>query len=866
MNPKNKSTADVDKRRKLLRTWLALSFVLFLFSILYSPFLAPSALAWYDASWPYRKKISINPDKVGSDGVTNFPILFSQTDNDLRFTASGGHVASSTAGEIVFTDVSGTKLDHEIESYTSTTGALVAWVKVPSISPTSPTTLYIYYGNAAVTTYQATTTGVWTNSYAGVYHLGDGDSTAASFYKDATSNARHGTLADADGDSITTSSGKIGAAMDLNGDADNIGFEHTFGSPTNVTISAWVNLDAVGGSLVRTEIWNVSDVVNTWLNSTGCCGIDSEGYFAYSSGSERIPADGPTVSLGAWHYVVYTYTSGTQKFYIDNVEYGSGTNANALGWTTAVDRTGRTTIGGHSAGTGLAPVDGKMDEARIPSTNRSAAWLTTEYNNQSSPSTFYSYGTEDSGQQARLNMPPNYLRTDGGLVGHWTFNGKDMTPNVRDVSGQGNHGNLSGQAATTTAAGKLGQALTFDGTDDRVTLKSTALITTVNYTIAMWVNPTRDGTDAYGNAFFYQGTGAADLGTVITILEYTAGGVTANGLSFYHNGAGSAGATNDLTLNVWQHIAVVKNGATATVYKNGVALRSFSVANNAPTTGSANLGYWYDVNDANRYYQGNIDDVRVYSRVLSASEILQLSKAGTAKINVSQNSKVTSGLVGLWSFNGPDVSWTSATAGTATDRSGQGNTGTLTNMSQASSPTQGKVGQALSFDGTNDYVDMGDVIDPGTGDLSVFAWIKTTGTSGQIVNKRDGAVSTNAGYQIFLNTNNISFAFGDGSATRVRVDSTAPVVNDGAWHMIGAVFDRDGNGQIYVDGATATSGSGSISAQQGNVNNAMALNIGREASDGTGLFTGQIDDVRIYSRALSATEILQLYNIGKTSL
>src|SRR3990167_8880079 len=61
-----------------------------------------------------------------------------------------------------------------------------------------------------------------------------------------------------------------------------------------------------------------------------------------------------------------------------------------------------------------------------------------------------------------------------GLVGHWTFDGRDMGPNVRDRSGQGNHGNLvlgaTGNTSTTTIPGKLGQALSFDGVNDYVTI------------------------------------------------------------------------------------------------------------------------------------------------------------------------------------------------------------------------------------------------------------------------------------------------------------------------------------------------------------------------------------------------------------
>ena len=68
-------------------------------------------------------------------------------------------------------------------------------------------------------------------------------------------------------------------------------------------------------------------------------------------------------------------------------------------------------------------------------------------------------------------------------------------------------------------------------------------------------------------------------------------------------------------------------------------------------------------------------------------------------LNAPQNDLNTNGLIGLWSFNGDDISGT-----TAYDRSGAGNTGTLTN---GPTKTIGIAGQALSFDGSNDYVDAG---------------------------------------------------------------------------------------------------------------------------------------------------------------
>ena len=70
-----------------------------------------------------------------------------------------------------------------------------------------------------------------------------------------------------------------------------------------------------------------------------------------------------------------------------------------------------------------------------------------------------------------LTRPVNEI----GLVGWWTFDGPDMLTNVADKSGQGNNGSLShGGSGTTTAPCRVGQALSFDGTDDYVVVADAA--------------------------------------------------------------------------------------------------------------------------------------------------------------------------------------------------------------------------------------------------------------------------------------------------------------------------------------------------------------------------------------------------------
>jgi len=86
---------------------------------------------------------------------------------------------------------------------------------------------------------------------------------------------------------------------------------------------------------------------------------------------------------------------------------------------------------------------------------------------------------------------------DSGLVGHWTFDGKDMVSNVADVSGNGNHGSLLGQTSTTTTAGKVGQALEFDGSDDYV--KVSDMGSPQQFTFSFWIDPYELNIDAGNN-------------------------------------------------------------------------------------------------------------------------------------------------------------------------------------------------------------------------------------------------------------------------------------------------------------------------------------------------------------------------------
>jgi hypothetical protein len=133
----------------------------------------------------YYKPITIDHTKV-SASLSNFPVLVSiSNDNDLK-----NHVTNANGYDLIFKDAGGVQLDHELESWNGSTGSLAAWVRIPTLSSTTDTTIYMWYGNSSVTTSQENKTGVWDSNFKGVWHLKE--ATGANV-ADSTSNGNTGT-------------------------------------------------------------------------------------------------------------------------------------------------------------------------------------------------------------------------------------------------------------------------------------------------------------------------------------------------------------------------------------------------------------------------------------------------------------------------------------------------------------------------------------------------------------------------------------------------------------------------------------------------------------------------------------------------
>src|SRR5690606_22551326 len=137
--------------------------------------------------YAYKKQLTIDATQVcGTTALTDFPLLIELTGDYLKTTGNGGLIRSANGYDIVFTaSDESTILYHQINHYNGTTGNYAAWVKIPSLSATVNTTIYMYYGKASVTT-NPSSPDTWNGNFRTVYHFENDN------FADATKNSING--------------------------------------------------------------------------------------------------------------------------------------------------------------------------------------------------------------------------------------------------------------------------------------------------------------------------------------------------------------------------------------------------------------------------------------------------------------------------------------------------------------------------------------------------------------------------------------------------------------------------------------------------------------------------------------------------
>ena len=410
-----------------------------------------------------------------------------------------------------------------------------------------------------------------------------------------------------------------------------------------------------------------------------------------------------------------------------------------------------------------------------------------------------------------------------GPVAHWKL---DETGGITAEDSVGGH---DGTASNTEwVPGVVNGGLHFDSGSDAVLVPhADELSLTDQITIAAWINKTQ----LWGyDGGVVKATTGSDLNFLFGTWDrnpvFGFSTATDNWQGYYATGT-------TLSTNTWYHMATTFNNATdrVRIYVDGALAQEFSTALE-PVTNEGNLMLGRTA--IGEFWPGSLDDVRLYNRELSASEIEDLAQRPSAAP------------VAHWELD-------ENTGSTAVDSLG-GRVGTLAN---GASWTGGALGSGVRFDGSNDRINVAH--DNGlnlVAEMTLSAWIYADALKPfqMVLTKGDNGIAEN--YWLATEGNKLNFGFVDGGLY-AQYTSSSLTLEAGRWHHVAATFDNAADQVVlYVDGSAETFSSTYTPA----ANNEQLI-IGSSYYGGEA-FDGVIDDVRIYNSVLGAQEITDLAASG----
>ena len=436
-----------------------------------------------------------------------------------------------------------------------------------------------------------------------------------------------------------------------------------------------------------------------------------------------------------------------------------------------------------------------------------------------------------------------------GLVGHWTMDQKDYNSNTNrltDKSAYSTHGANYGATFTVDRYGRENSAMDFDGSD-YLTISDSKVVSDVS--VSVWVKSDDD---------FYQGVWqiVSDysrfiLGTGNADSRYMCFIVNPDGEGWQYGTCYTVPSGDPYG---WHHFVGTRDGSTGEIkiYYDGELKNTKSKApGNLPSSDR-------DMTIAKReasasYFDGAIDDLRIYNRVLSPDEVKLLydsyKPAGGASAGDLKKGLILDMPLSLkYTKNetpGSEI---------MTDRTPYSNDG------QNHGATIARGDNYIYFDGEDDYIDLGNAasLNPLDNEFSISVWAKADSTmdsTGMIVSKGN---SGSSGYGIWLSSGNIPSADYSDGTTRAVVSSGSGY-NDNIWHHYVAVHKSDGKTYLYIDGdykaVSSNSATNSISSSHN-------FYIGQNYAGGE-RFKGNIRNLKVYNRALSPEEISLLYDKEK---
>jgi Concanavalin A-like lectin/glucanases superfamily len=587
-----------------------------------------------------------------------------------------------------------------------------------------------------------------------------------------------------------------------------------------------------------------------------------------------------SVNDGNYHHIVVTRNqqTGQKIIYIDGVldSFSSGTK-------NLLNDVQKLTIGALADASDPDPndgdeyngYDGELDDLQIYSGVLSAGEVANLYAN---PGSTAANGGGPGGGHKNV---AHYAFDDSGNPGH------DSSVNGNDMSGPTTWG-PEYQSSTDAEAG--GGAVQFFGTSalyaSGQTLTNVNAALAASFTVSAWVNTTVTNGEDYNNAFFgatifwaYNDSGNTNDTIPLAITGSKAAFTTRDHLGNFTT-LHSISSVNDGNYHL---ITVTRNQASGEMrmYVDG-NFEASDIGTTDPLNGNnynLTIGGWaYCANgDCTSFYayNGLLDDVQIYTGVLSDAEVASLyANPGTTVPDVSGG---PGGPVVHYDFDEGTV--------LATDVSGNNNNiinagGFDGNGPSISTDTAAGSG-AVSFDGGSYLTAAPVLLATLASDFTVSLWLKTSqsfGNPGDVAWEGAGVISAdspNFGAKdlipIALTGGQVAFNVGDGNSDNTL--NSSATVNDDNWHHVVVTRSQTtGSRQIYIDGALDSSDVATTLL----LNSPVLLTIGAKSDasnpdpsspdyTGSNGYQGLLDDVQIYDRVLSSDEVAFLYaNPGTT--
>lgn len=430
-----------------------------------------------------------------------------------------------------------------------------------------------------------------------------------------------------------------------------------------------------------------------------------------------------------------------------------------------------------------------------------------------------------------------------GLVSWFAADGNALDSRSR------NNGTLQGGA--TFAAGKVGQAFQFpaNGSSEVDVPDSPSLNFTNALTVEAWVNPSTPNTSVSFTPIVDKGFNNGSPNTYLLNFD-----PATRKVAFVIGSGGAGNATvatsvNPIPLNTYTYVVGTYDGTTVRLYINGVldASQAGTISSLAPS--GTGLAIGRSAGFFNTFY-GAIDEVSLYNRTLSASEIQAIFNSGTAGKCKPTATVSPSG----------QVAWL-AGDGNPNDISGNGNNGTLQN---GAGFAVGKVGQGFNFNGLGNgngsYVSTNLNVQPSALPTVTFeTWVYPTR-----VNTAENQAILSAdpggyGRQVDIQQGSSMFEIQTGT-----INAYLPTNADvNQWQHIAVVYTPTDikfykNGVLFDSGITPTTGQAA--------NNQFFIGSNRcppcVSAGQTQPFQGGIDEVSVYNRELSPDEITSIVNAG----